>query len=69
MDILVMLDPPSWAALDGLIDDCPVMHAAIGAAQRRCRTVNAADFEFIATNSQIAAAHKFLESLPSTLTR
>jgi hypothetical protein len=45
------------------------MHAAVGASQRRCRAINAADFEFIAQNSQIATVREFLESLPSTLTR
>jgi uncharacterized protein DUF6178 len=69
LDVIVMLDAPSWAALLALIDECPVMHAAIGAAQRRCRTINAADFTFIAQNNQIAAVHEFLESLPSALTR
>lgn len=69
LDVIVMLDAPSWAALCALIDECPVMHAAVGASQRRCRAVNAADFEFIAQNSQIAALHEFLESLPSALTR
>lgn len=69
LDVIVMLDTPSWAALLGLIDECPVMHAAVGASQRRCRAINAADFEFIAENKQIAAVHQFLESLPSTLTR
>lgn len=69
LDVIVMLDAPSWAALLALIDECPVMHAAVGASQRRCRAINAADFEFIAQNSQIAAVREFLESLPSTLTR
>jgi len=64
-----MLDAPSWAALCALIDECPVMHAAVGASQRRCRAIKAADFEFIAQTSQIAAVREFLESLPSTLMR
>lgn len=68
LDVIVMLDAPSWAALCALIDECPVMHAAVGASQRRCRTINAADFEFIAENSQIAAVRRFLELLPSALT-
>lgn len=69
LDVIVMLDAPSWAALLALIDECPVMHAAVGASQRRCRAINAADFEFITQNSQIAAVHEFLESLPSALRR
>jgi hypothetical protein len=69
LDVIMMLDTPSWAALLVLIDECPVMHAAIGAAERGCRTINAADFEFIAQNSQIAVVREFLESLPSALMR
>jgi hypothetical protein len=69
LDVIVMLDAPSWAAICALIDECPVMHAAIGASRRRCRTIDAADFEFIAQNSEIAAVREFLESLPSRLTR
>jgi hypothetical protein len=69
LDVIVMLDAPAWAGLLALIDECPVMHAAVRASQLRCRAINAADFEFIAQNSQIAAVREFLESLPSTLTR
>jgi Family of unknown function (DUF6178) len=68
LEVIVMLDAPSWAALCALIDECPVIHAAVGASQRRCRTIKPSDFEFIADNSQIAAVRKFLESLPSALT-
>ena len=69
LEVIVMLDAPSWAALCALIDECPVMHAAVGASERRDRAINAADFEFFAQNSQIAAVREFLESLPSALTR
>ena len=64
-----MLDAPSWAALCALIDECPVMHAAVEASHRRSRTIGAAAFEFIAQNSQIALVREFLDSLPSALTR
>ena len=69
LDVIVMLDAPSWAALCALIDECPVMHAAVRASQRRRRAIDPADFEFIADNSQVAAVREFLASLPSTLTR
>jgi hypothetical protein len=52
-----------------LIDECPVMHAAVGASERHCRAIDAASFEFIVQNSQIAVVREFLESLPSALTR
>jgi hypothetical protein len=67
LDVIVMLDAVSWAALSALIDECPVLHAAISASQRRCRAIDPADFVFIARNSEIAAIHEFLKSLPSRL--
>jgi Family of unknown function (DUF6178) len=69
LDVILMLDAPSWAALLALIDECPVMHAAVGASERHCRAIDVASFEFIAQNSQIAVVREFLESLPSALTR
>ena len=33
LDVIAILDLPAWAALLGLIDECPVMHAAIGASR------------------------------------
>jgi hypothetical protein len=64
----VMLDAPAWAALCALIDECPTLHAAVGASGRGCRAINAADFAFISQSSQIAAIREFVESLPSMLT-
>jgi Family of unknown function (DUF6178) len=69
LDVILMLDAPSWAALLGLIDECPVMHASIAASRRSCRAINPAEFEFISQNSQISAVHEFLGSLPSALAR
>ena len=69
LDVLTSLDMPAWAALLGLIDECPVMHAAIGAASSgsRTRAISASAFEFISENSQIAAVDAFMRSLPDTL--
>jgi hypothetical protein len=67
LDVIVMLDALSWAALSALIDECPVLHAAIGAAERHSRAIDPADFEFIARNDQIGAIQEFLKSLPSRL--
>ena len=68
LEVLVMLDAPSWAALLALIDECPVMHAAVASRHSR-HAINVGDFEFISHNSQINAVRVFMESLPSTLTR
>ena len=68
MDVIAILDTPAWAALLGLIDECPVLHGVIGAAERPgTRSIRMSAFEFIAGNDHVAAIHAFLERLPSTL--
>jgi Family of unknown function (DUF6178) len=67
LDVILMLDAPSWAALLALIDECPVIHAALDAPRQRRLTINPADFAFISQNSQIAAIREFMASLPSAL--
>jgi Family of unknown function (DUF6178) len=69
LDVILMLDAPSWAALLALIDECPVMHAAVRASRHSCHSINAADFEFISQKGQIEAVRRFMESLPRTLIR
>lgn len=67
LDVILMLDQPSWAALCALIDECPVIHAALSASRQRCRAINPSHFEFISQNSQIEAVRDFMASLPSAL--
>ena len=68
MDVIAILDLPAWSALLGLIDECPVLHAALRASQNpQVRSVSASEFEFISENSQIASIRKFLQSLPDIL--
>jgi hypothetical protein len=68
LDVIAILDMPAWAALLGLIDECPVLHAALSASRNpRVRTVSASDFEFISGNSQIVSVREFLQSLPEAL--
>ena len=68
LDVIAILDMPAWATLLGLIDECPVIHAAIGASRgSRTRAVSASAFEFISENGQISAVHEFMESLADTL--
>ena len=33
LDVIAILDMPAWATLLGLIDECPVIHAGIGASR------------------------------------
>ena len=68
LDVILMLDPPSWAVLLALIDECPVIPAALDAPRQPRRTIDPADFSFISQNSQIAAVREFMASLPSALT-
>jgi hypothetical protein len=68
LDVIAILDTPAWAALLGLIDECPVLHGVIGAAGRPgIRSISMSAFEFISGNDQIAAVRAFLDKLPSTL--
>ncbi len=70
LDVIAILDMPAWAALLGLIDECPVIHAAIAASRGSAtRAVSATAFEFISENSQIATVCDFMRSLPETLLR
>ena len=67
LEVLLALDPPAWAGLLGLIDEFPVLHAAVGASARNYRTINPADFTFLAGNADIGTVREFMESLPSAL--
>ena len=68
LDVIAILDMAAWTALLGLIDECPVLHAALRASQTpRTRSVSASAFEFISENSQIAFIREFMQSLPDTL--
>ncbi len=70
LEVIAILDMPAWAALLGLIDECPVIHAGMGASQGSPkRAVSATAFEFISENSQIASVREFMQSLPETLRR
>jgi hypothetical protein len=70
LDAIVVLDMPAWATLLALIDECPVIHAGLGASVgTRTRAVSATAFTFISENSQIAAVREFMRSLPEILRR
>jgi len=68
LDVIATLDMLAWAVLLALIDECPALHAGVGASQdSRTLSVSATDFEFISENSQIASVREFMQSLPETL--
>jgi hypothetical protein len=68
LDVIMILDQPAWAALVGLIGECPVVHAALAASVGRAtRAIDGAAFEFIAENRQISSIRTFLQALPDLL--
>jgi hypothetical protein len=68
LDVIAILDMPSWAVLLALIDECPVLHACVGASKDSpTLSVSAHDFVFISENSQIASVREFMQSLPERL--
>jgi len=68
LDVMMILDMPAWATLLGLIDECPVIHASIGASRGSpTRAVSASAFEFISENNQIASVREFMQSLLETM--
>src|SRR5258708_6136305 len=68
LDVLAMLDMPSWASLLGLLDECPVLPAALTAIlEGRIGAVSATAFEFIATTGQIGDVRAFMERLLDAL--
>ena len=68
LDVIGILDMPSWAVLLALIDEFPVLHPAVGASREsRTLSVGASDFEFISENRQIASVREFMQSLPERL--
>jgi hypothetical protein len=68
LDVIMILDMQAWAVLLAQMDECPVLHAGVGALRdSRTPPVTASDFEFISENSQIASVREFMHSLPETL--
>jgi hypothetical protein len=68
LDVIAILDMPAWAALLALIDEFPVLHAAIRASLTgEVRGVSASAFEFISENGQISLVHDFMDSLAERL--
>ena len=68
LDVLAILDTPAWAALLGLIDQLPTLHAALVATVTGAtRQIDPAAFEFISDNAQIQTVRDFMQLLPSRL--
>lgn len=69
-EILAMLDMTAWISVLGLLDECPVLPAALTAVlEGRTTTVSPTAFDFISTAAQIGDVRRFMRKLPEVLSR
>ena len=69
-DILVMLDTTAWISVLGLLDECPILPAAMTAVlEGRTTTVSQTEFDFISTVAQIGDVRLFMRKLKDVLSR
>jgi hypothetical protein len=67
-DVLAMLDMTAWISVLGLLDECPIVPAALTAVlERRTTSVSPTAFEFISTTAQIGDIRLFMRMLPDVL--
>ena len=67
-DVLAMLDMTAWISVLGLLDECPVLPAALTAnLEGRTTTVSPTAFDFISTAAQIGDIRTFMRKLPDVL--
>ncbi len=67
-DVLAMLDMTAWTSVLGLLDECPILPAALTAVlERRTTSVSPTAFEFISTTAQIGDIRLFMRALPGVL--
>jgi hypothetical protein len=69
-EILAMLDMTAWISVLGLLDECPVLPAALMAVlEGRATRVSPTAFDFISTAAQIGDVRLFMRRLPDLLSR
>ena len=69
-EVLAMLDMTAWISVLGLLDECPVLPAALTAVlEGRTTTVSPTEFDFISTATQIGDVRIFMRKLPDVLSR
>ena len=67
-EILAMLDMTAWISVLGLLDECPILPAALTAVlEGRTTSVSPTAFDFISTAAQIGDVRIFLRKLPHIL--
>jgi hypothetical protein len=68
LEVIQLLDTPAWASLVGLLDECPVLPAALTATlDGRTGAISATAFDFISTTAQIGQVRAFMSKLPEML--
>ena len=69
-DVIATLDMPAWVSVLGLLDECPVLPAALTATlERRTGAISPTDFEFISTRSQLGNVREFMARFLDILCR
>jgi hypothetical protein len=69
-EILAMLDMTAWTSVLGLLDECPVLPAALTAVlDGRTTAVSPTEFDFFRTAAQIGDVRIFMRRLPGLLSR
>jgi hypothetical protein len=67
-DVLAMLDMTAWISVLGLLDECPILAAALTAVlDGRTTRVSPTAFEFISTTAQIGDIRRFMMKLPGVI--
>ncbi|HET7696570.1 MAG TPA: DUF6178 family protein [Vicinamibacterales bacterium] len=67
-EVLGMIDMTAWIGVAGLLDECPVLPAALTAIlEGRTTAVSATAFDFISTAAQIADVRTFMRKLAHVL--
>ena len=70
LDAIAVLDVAAWAGLLGVLDECPVLPAALTAAlEGQTGPVSATAFDFISTKRQIGEVRLFMGRLADILVR
>ena len=68
IEVIAVLDLPSWTALLALIDQLPTLHAAVDASlTQSMHQIDVSSFEFISENAQIQHVREFMQLLPGLL--
>lgn len=68
LDVLSVLDTPTWHGLCGLLGECPVIPDAVTAiVERRAGRIDPDAFAFIGTDAQIATVRAFVARLRDQL--